>query len=228
MWEEEWAQLPEKDREQFADTINNLLQSTFVVREVIDAREKTTIINRQYRFIERHHRLIHDYLGFIGWDVRLDNAYGVAAAINLRGQGPVRLDKFTTYMLYCLRLIYEEGRERLSLRKDVGVNVGAVIEKMFHLGLLDRKPADKQLQDSLIELRGYAILDKVDGGWTDPETRLVIYPSILFLVSNEKVQQLYSSLARDGQENDGETIVSQGILGLIAATEERGGSNADA
>lgn len=204
MWAVEWEQLSDKDREQFARVANLLWQKTFLVRDEIDPRTGNMAINRDYRFLERHYRLFADYFRVSGWEIQLDNHFGVAALYNRFGFNHRRLDKQSTYFLYVLRLIYEEQLEKLSLRKEVTTTVGQLVEKMFHLGLLDRKPAEKQLREGLGVLRAYNIITRLDGPFGHPETRLVIYPSILFLVTNEKITQLYGMLGRDfaGGDND--------------------------
>ncbi|MBS4023294.1 MAG: DUF4194 domain-containing protein [Dethiobacter sp.] len=215
MWENEWEQLNEKDREQFGRVINILMQKTFIVRDEVDTRTKNIVINKDFRFLERHRTLFERYLNVIGWDIQLDNHRGVAGFYNRYEYNRKRIDKNTTYFLYALRLIYEKQMEKLSVRKEVMTSVGEVVEKMHHLGLLDRKPSDKALRDSLSALRGFNIIERLDGGWTSPDTRLVIYPSIIFLVTNEKICDLYEQLGlgempggeEDEDEETGEDAV---------------------
>ncbi|MCL5981106.1 MAG: DUF4194 domain-containing protein [Firmicutes bacterium] len=204
MWALEWEQLGDKDREQFARVANLLWQKTFLVREEVDARSRNMVINRDYRFLERYSQLFREYFRLTGWDIQLDSHFGVVALYNRLGYNHRRLDKQSTYFLYVLRLIYEEQLEKLTLRKEVTTTVGRVVEKMFHLALLDRKPADKQLREGLAALRACNIIDRLDGPWTHPETRIIIYPSILLLVSNEKISELYAMLEASGKLGGGD------------------------
>lgn len=208
MWENEWEQLSEKDRETFARVVNILMQKTFIVRDEVDPRSKNIVINRDYRFLERHRSLFQRYLNVIGWDIQLDVHSGVAALYNRYEYNRKRIDKNTTFFLYVLRLIYEEQMEKLSIHKEVMTSVGEVVEKMHYLGLLERKPSDKMLRDSFSALKGYNIIERLDGNWTSPETRLIIYPSIIFLVTNEKICALYDQLGQEeapGEEDEDET-----------------------
>ncbi len=215
MWENDWNQLTERDKEQFGRLINLLLQRTFIIRDEIDIRTKNMVINRDYRFLERHFNLIKEYLQISGWEIQMDNHQGVAALYNRYGYNHKRIDKNTTYFLYILRLIYEEQQEKLSLRRSATTTLGAVVEKMFHLGLLNKKPSDKILRESLSILKSYSIIEKIEGPWTSPETPIIIYPSILFLVTNERINELYQRLSQlengkdfleevDEDENPGE------------------------
>lgn len=209
MWEADWNQLGEKEKEQFTRVINLLLQKTYMLRDEVDHKTRSMTINRDYRFLERHQSLVRDYLRASGWEVQLDAQHGVAALYNRFGYNRRRIDKNTTYFLYVLRLIYEEQMERLSMRKEALTTIGAVVEKMFHLGLLEKKPSDKLLRDSLSALKSINIIDKLEGAWTGPETRLVIFPSISFLVSNDKINSLFELLGQaevafTGEEDEDE------------------------
>lgn len=203
MWEQEWEKLTDKDKEQFARVINLLFQKTFLVRDEVDSKTHGIAINRDFRFLERHYPLFTDYLRVAGWEIQLDGHRGVAALYNRYSYNHRRLDKSTTYTLYVLRLIYEEQLEKLTLRREVTTSVGEIVEKMFHLGILDKKPADKMLRETLGVLKSFNIIEKLDGSWTSPDTRLVIYPSIQFLVDNERIGELYNILANaTGEEGE--------------------------
>lgn len=209
MWVDEWQQLSERDKEDFARVINLLLQRTFINREEMDIRTRSMVINKDYRFLERYLSLFKDYLQVAGWEIQLDNHYGVASLYNRYEYNRKRINKNTTCFLYVLRLIYEEQMEKLSVRKEAFTTVVEVIEKMFHLGLLDKKPADKVLRDSFSALKNCNIIDKIEGSWIQPETRLIIYPTILFLVSNEKISELFQMQQQE-----------EGITGISGEEEE--------
>ncbi len=206
MWWDDWEQLGDKEREQFARVANLLWQKTFLLRDETDPQGRNMLINRDYRFLERHYRLFADYFRVSGWEIQLDSHLGVAALYNRLGYNHRRLDKLVTYFLYVLRLIYEEQQEKLSLRKEVTTTVGEVVEKMFHLGLMDRKPPEKQLREGLGALRNFNIIARVGGPWGSPETRLIIYPSIVMLVTNEKITELYGLLKQEPEEEDDEAV----------------------
>ena len=206
MWEQEWEKLTDKDKEQFARIINLLFQKTFLIRDEVDSKTHGIVINRDFRFLERHSLLFTDYLRVAGWEIQLDAHRGVAALYNRYGYNHRRLDKATTYTLYVLRLICEEQLEKLTLRRAVTTSVAEIVEKMFHLGILDKKPADKMLRETLGTLKSFNIIDKLDGSWTSPDTRLVVYPSIQFIVDNERIGDLYNILANatgeEGEEDE--------------------------
>jgi len=77
-----------------------------------------------------------------------------------------------------------------------------MVEKMFYLGLVDKKPPDTGLREGLNTLKRFNIIEKIEGDWTKADTRVVIYPSIELLVTNEKISSLYNDLAKEGEDDE--------------------------
>ena len=116
----------------------------------------------------------------------------------------IKLDKLTTLMLYVLRLIYEEEREKLSLSRDIFTTTGDLVHKMISLGVIKRKPANLSLRDSLRTLNRFRIVEKVDGPWENADTRLLILPAILFVVTNERISNMYQLIDEEGEHEETE------------------------
>ena len=191
MWMDDYQKFSDRDKEQFTRLVNLLLDKTFLLRERVDPREKALIIDRDYRFLERFFSVFQGYLALAGWELNMDGQLGVAALSNRYGTNRYRLNKVETYFLLVLRLIYLEESEKMTLRRDVVSTVRDLLEKMSLLNLLEKKLADKNLAEGLSTLREFNLLDRVGGEWTDPETKLVMYPSVLLAVSDAQIQQLY-------------------------------------
>lgn len=202
MWTEAWEKLTERDKEEFTRIINLLLSKTFILRDEYEPKSKSMTINKDFRFVERHHSLIQEYLNIAGWHIQNDSYRGVIAIYNRYGTNRYRLNKQTTYFIYTLRLIYEESKEKLVLGKQCITTVGEMVEKMFYLGLVDKKPPDTSLREGLSILKRFNIIDKIEGDWTNADTRLVIYPSVEMIVSNEKISKIYEQLKETGEDNE--------------------------
>ena len=128
-----------------------------------------------------------------GWDLKLDSLLGVAALYNRSGSNRYRLNKVESYFLLVLRLIYAEAAEKLTLRRDVTCSVRDLLEKLSMFNLLEKKLSDKSLSEGLSTLREFNLIDRVEGEWSEPETQLVIYPSVLLAVNEEQIRQLYEA-----------------------------------
>jgi hypothetical protein len=211
MWNELYQKLNNSDREEFRRLLNLLLSRTFIIRDVYDSREGMMKINPEYRFVERNYELFIDYLSYAGWILQKDGNYGVIALGNEYEYNRLRLDKNTTLILYTLRLIFEEEREKVSLRNEILTTTGQMVHKMITLGITAKKPSDKDLADGLRQLSRHNIIEKIEGRWEQADTKLLILPSILFVITNEKISRMYETLVNgenvetdNGKENDSE------------------------
>ncbi len=200
MWQQQYEALNVGDREEFTRLVNLLLARNFILRDRYGTKERSMKINHDYRFVERHIDLFREYLRVSGWELQKDNNYGVIALYNRYETNRHRLNKNITIMLYILRLVYEEEREKLSLKREIVTKVSHMVEKMVNLGLVEKKPSNKDLYEAFGFLRRFNIIDKVEGDFADPDTGIIIYPSILFIVTNDKISEIYE-IALSGEED---------------------------
>ena len=110
MFEERILQFPKTEQDNFARVVNNLLSTSFVVRDLYDSRAKTLKINPDFRFLEENNDLVSDYLSYIGYTLERDLIMGVFSLSNDYGYNRVRLDRETSLIAFVLRLIYETER----------------------------------------------------------------------------------------------------------------------
>ncbi|SHJ59068.1 protein of unknown function [Geosporobacter subterraneus DSM 17957] len=216
MWSILYEKLTNSEKEEFKRLTNYLLSHTFIVRDLYDGKEGFMKVSPDYRFVERNFELFLDYLGFSGWTLQKDSNYGVIALSSAYEFNRVRFDRNTTMILYTIRLIYEEEREKLTLRNEVIITTGQIVHKMITLGLVKKKPSDKDLGEALRKLAYFQILRKLEGTWEAADTKMFVLPSILFIVTNEKISRMYESLQAEDQEingadlqmdGDGETLI---------------------
>lgn len=194
MFEEKFERLNMTEQDSFKRIVNWMLAHTFLLQKnyVFDDSMKKT--NPDYLFVERNFELFEEYLEYSGFRLERDSNYGVIFLSSSYEFNRVRLDKMTTLMIYALRVIYEEEREKLSLSKDIFTSTGNLIHKMLSLGVIKKKPANSMIKDSLRMLNRFRIIEKLEGSWEDAETKLLILPTILFIVTNERISNMYRLL----------------------------------
>lgn len=210
MFEEKYEKLSMAEQEVFKRIVNWLLAHTFLLQDnyVFDDSMKRT--NPDYLFVERNFELFEDYLEYSGFRLERDTNYGVIFLSSTYEFNRVKLDKMTTLMIYVLRLIYEEEREKLSLSRNILTSTGDLIHKMISLGVIKKKPANQVMRDSLRTLNRFRIVEKPEGSWEDADTKLLILPTILFIVTNERIGNMYRLLEEEpgemSQEDEDEEI----------------------
>lgn len=210
MFEEKYEKLNMAEQEAFKRIVNWMLAHTFLLQDnyVFDDSMKRT--NPDYLFVERNFELFEDYLEYSGFRLERDTNYGVIFLSSTYEFNRVKLDKMTTLMIYVLRLIYEEEREKLSLSRNIFTSTGDLVHKMISLGVIKKKPANQVMRDSLRTLNRFRIVEKPEGSWEDADTKLLILPTILFIVTNERIGNMYRLLEEEpgemSQEDEDEEI----------------------
>ena len=205
MFEEAFEKLNLTEQEAFRRIVNWLLAHTYLLQGTYAFEDNMNRTNPDYLFVERNFELFQDYLEYAGFRLERDSNYGVIFLSSSYEFNRVKLDKATTLMLYVLRLIYEEEREKLSLSRDIFTTTGDLVHKMLSLGVIKRKPANLTLRDSLRTLNRFRILEKVEGPWENADTKLWIMPTMLFIVTNERISNMYQLIDEEETAENEET-----------------------
>lgn len=192
---EKYNELTNTDKENFKRVISLILFKTFIVNRIYDRNQNTFKYNADYRFINRNIELFTEYLNLGGFKLKKDSNYEVIYIENEFGYNKKRLDKNTTIFLYGLRLKYDEDRENLKLNSDTIVTVADIIQTLIDVKAYTKKPSDIEIRNALSNLIKFNIIQKVDGILEKPETKIIILPSILFVVTNEKISVLSQSIS---------------------------------
>lgn len=190
MIDERYGRLNSKDKEEFTRILNRLLRVNYINREVYSAKDNEIRSNYDYRFIDRNILLYEDYLLIGGWSLNKDDRFGVIYIQSQYEFNKKRMNKFSTLILLTLRLIYDEEREKLTLKREVSLTIHELVQKMLALGIINKKPSNNDLHNALSEMAGYHIVERMDGIWKEPDTRFLIYPTILFILSNARLNEL--------------------------------------
>ncbi len=215
MFEEKYNKLTNFEKDNFRRIISLMLSKTFIVNRIYDAKQNTFKYNSDYRFIDRNIELFRDYLEIAGFRLIKDNNYEVIYIENEFGYNKKKLDKNTTIFLYGLRLKFDEDRESLKLNTDTIVTVSDIINKLIDVGAYNKKPSDIEIRTALSNLISFNIIQKVEGILEKPETKIIILPSILFVITNEKITALNQSIntleenIEDDEENEEEIGVEE-------------------
>lgn len=210
MIEELYENLGLIERENFQRIINLLLGKTFIVYNIYDENKKTSVFNPDYRFIERNLELFEKYLKLGGWNLERNNNYEVIYITSQYGYNKMRLDKFTTIVLYILRLMYEQKRENINLTEQIIVSVSDIIATLNEIGAYDKKkPSLLEIRQALRTIAKFNIIQKTEGAYENPETKIIILPSILFAVTAESITKISNNIKETNKTEDDEIEVEE-------------------
>lgn len=192
MFEEKFNSLSTEEQSSFQRILNWLLAHTFLLESNYNFNDGLRRVNQDYLFVQRNFDVFTEYLSYSGFKLERNDDYGIISLSSEYDYNRFRMDKLATLMIYTLRLMFEEEREKLSLRKDVFVTVGELVARMIALGVIPRKPANTALADALRTLNKFQVVDKGDGEWDNPNTSLFVKATILFIVNNDSIANIYN------------------------------------
>lgn len=205
MIEELYESLGIIERENFQRIVNLLLGKTFIVYNIYDENKKTTVFNPDYRFIEKNLELFEKYLKLGGWNLERNNSYEVIYVTSQYGYNKMRLDKFTTIILYILRLMYEQKRENINLTEQIVVSVSEIISTLNEIGAYNKKkPSFQEIRQALRTIAKFNLIQKIDSKYDDPETKIIILPSILFAITAESITKINDTIKDTNEKVDEE------------------------
>ncbi|KNY29668.1 DUF4194 domain-containing protein [Pseudobacteroides cellulosolvens] len=197
LWIEEFEKLSISEQNMFRKCVNSILAKTFTISETYDEDTGMMKSNPEYRFIDRNFEIINTYLSYAGWNLLKDRNLGVIYIESEYEYNRLHLNSITTLFIYTLRLLYDEEREKLTLRSTIPVTTYDVVSRLMTFNTLKRKPSDKDLSDTFKLLSRFNIIQKLSGDWTEPDCKLIIFPSILMVLPNDSIGRIFSSLQED-------------------------------
>lgn len=197
---EKYELLNNQEKERFSKVTNYLLNKTFMLRETFEAKDRVGKISADYRFVERNLELFNEYLTLAGYSLEKDDRYGLISVKNIYDNNLMQLDKFTTLMLLSLRQLYDQKLEGNNPSKVIFITVGEVIIHMIENKLLTKKPTIKETVEALRVLLRHNLIARFDGSLENSNMVITLYPTILKVVSNEKISVIYKNIFN--QENE--------------------------
>lgn len=204
MWSETFEALSNYDKGEFRRLANYLLSHTYLVRDVYKPDKQWTEPNGDYRMVNRLFDCMRDYFSASGWKLEKDDNYGVISLTNEYDHNRLRIDRFTTLFLYTCRLIYEEGREQGDNLHIVRTDTGFIVEKMRTLGLLNKgKTTQKERLEAQRALSHFNIIQKTETtAWSADGNGVLIFPSILSMISNQGINDMMIELEELRADDD--------------------------
>lgn len=205
-FEEEYEKLRTQDKNQFAQTVNNLLFHCYIVRKKYDRATGMDKFVFDYSFIERHFSLFEEYLSYMDMTLSKDDDTGVIFVRSQEGRNTQRVDTTTTLVLYALRVRYEEALESKPANLEIMMDSNTLRQELTDLGLstAQKRLSLQSIATAMKTLANFNIVARGKGSFNDASYTFYILPSIKFAISNDKLNSLFRFLCGDqGQDDDG-------------------------
>lgn len=194
----------QKELEQFKSVCNQLLSRTYVVKTLCRA-DKVRVNNLDYLFLSSHYAEVREYLALLDWDLRKDDFNGYFYVINTDEANRCQLGKKETAILLALRMIYDENQERLGLEHDAICTVRDLLEKVVtDYAILPAKPNMDEVKRALTLLDNHCVIQRIEGKYNQSGCKFAILPTILSVVSSEKLDAVVSVLRKEEDNEEAE------------------------
>lgn len=204
MFQEEYDKLTRGEKNQFSEAVNELLYKEFILRKVYDRKSMMFKADPTYLFLERHFSLVEDYLGFIDVTVTKDEDDGVIFIASAIEMNHLRLDIVTTLVVYALRSYYEGAIAKEPQERSVLMSSANLMSLLQETGLsnLTKRLSLTTISSALRTLDSFNIITRHTNTYGDPSYKFYILPTIRFVISTEKMNDLYSFLTKAPDEGD--------------------------
>ena len=203
MFEELMESAAQKDR--FRVAANKLLNQCFLLRK----REDT---KKEYVFVRQNRELFFPFFDLLGYDLKINEDQGVIGIVNQFGTGRLPLGKYESVFLLILRILDVEKRRELgTFSEEVTALMEEIREKYAMLKIKAKPMLDKGTERHMISLfRKYNLIQNLDSDVSQPDARIVIYPSIIMAVDVEDINAYYAMTEQKlreyaGGSTDGES-----------------------
>lgn len=190
MFEQEYNNLFESEKQEFRRVANYLLSKTFIVRDVYDKQAKRMITSSEYLFMEKYYDIFENYLSIAGWKLTKEPIEGIYWIENEFGQNKAKFDSFTTYILLALMITYEESAPITTLGNSVITTTYDIISKMQILGLITKKPSKEQFRIAFRRLEQFNIILRLNTSQDVELWKIMILPSIHHVIDYDKLREL--------------------------------------
>ena len=172
-------------KDKFKATANKLLNECFIIK-----KNKDTV--SEYNFILNYRDYFVSLFDVLGYELVIQEDQGVIGINNPAGTGRIHLKKIESMLLLILRLLYIEERKKVSQTGDVIVIVDQVYDK-YNMLKMQNKLDKTTLRNSMGLFRRYHLIQNLDADMSNPDTRVIIYPSILLAVANSSLDDMYQA-----------------------------------
>ncbi len=192
----------QKEIDLFKAVCNQLLGRTFIVKTIYRP-DKGNVNNPDYLFLSQHCEDVKDYLLMLDWDLYKDDFNGFFYVTNTAEANKLSLNKTATGILLALRMIYDENKDRMGLEHDVLCTVRDVLEKVVtDYAILSTRPNMDEVRKAFTILDYHNVIQKIDKKYNQKDCRFVILPTILTVVSSEKLNSVVSQMRKEEDENE--------------------------
>lgn len=190
--------LSESQKENFSRIINRLL----AVNYLCGGRKKD---RNDFYFILGNEQLFKDFLMLLDYRFYLNKADQIAYIDNLNNYNHLSINQLYSVVLLLLRKLYFQKSQELQDTDFIHITLAELHAEIEATGLYDRRITKTELREIYQFLSKYNICERI-GDLNDDETRLIIYPTINYILPISKIDEITNRIKNYKKGNSDENI----------------------
>lgn len=196
---EKYKTFNDTKKNNFSKIVNRLLNESFLIREKDEDKDD------YYKAIDAIDEL-NNYLSIMDYEVIYDKDINLIYIKSLDNKNRIHLTKFVTIILLLLRVEYFKASKKASLTDLVSITFDELKQAVKKTNIYKDEKSTNEYLEALKELKRLKIVNYKVGNDFSGETRIFIYPSILYVVSIENVEHLSNLLKKYLGDNKDEEV----------------------
>lgn len=196
---EKYKTFNDTKKNNFSKIVNRLLNESFLIREKDEDKDD------YYKAIDAIDEL-NNYLSLMDYEVIYDKDINLIYIKSLDNKNRIHLTKFVTIVLLLLRVEYFKASKKASLTDLVSITFDELKQAVKKTNIYKDEKSTNEYLEALKELKRLKIVNYKVGNDFSGETRIFIYPSILYVVSIENVENLSNLLKKYLGDNKDEEV----------------------
>ena len=196
---EKYKTFNDTKKNNFSKIVNRLLNESFLIREKDEDKDD------YYKAIDAIDEL-NNYLSIMDYEVIYDKDINLIYIKSLDYKNRIHLTKFVTIVLLLLRVEYFKASKKASLTDLVSITFDELKQAVKKTNIYKDEKSTNEYLEALKELKRLKIVNYKVGNDFSGETRIFIYPSILYVVSIENVENLSNLLKKFLGDNKDEEV----------------------
>lgn len=196
---EKYKTFNDTKKSNFSKIVNRLLNESFLIREKDEDKDD------YYKAIDAIDEL-NNYLSIMDYEVIYDKDINLIYIKSLDNKNTIHLTKFVTVVLLLLRVEYFKASKKASLTDLVSITFDELKQAVKKTNIYKDEKSTNEYLEALKELKRLKIVNYKVGNDFSGETRIFIYPSILYVVSIENVENLSNLLKKYLGDNKDEEV----------------------
>lgn len=196
---EKYKTFNDTKKSNFSKIVNRLLNESFLIREKDEDKDD------YYKAIDAIDEL-NNYLSIMDYEVIYDKDINLIYIKSLDNKNRIHLTKFVTIILLLLRVEYFKASKKASLTDLVSITFDELKQAVKKTNIYKDEKSTNEYLEALKELKRLKIVNYKVGNDFSGETRIFIYPSILYVVSIENVENLSNLLKKYLGDNKDEEV----------------------